>query len=331
MRVHLETAPRTFFLFSFFCAAMAFCSEAPLDPIAAALDQGEVKTAYQRILSAEDGSEVASAFSRLSRRSAADPVLKTRMDEVALAFDRRLREEMNPLTFGTYLKLASDPDLDGKDRIRLILPMAEGASRLRAPQKDSLQAFLIAQLASAASPKMKAGLLALASRPSLAMDFRDIRSFCRFPEPFVREAAYQGLFRIVSRHRDRGEASANRTVFDSLKGDAAHPPDLLQVHVLAAIGEDYVRDHLAATCASDPAKLKAILTHDPYLKHVGLVKAALAIPADTPAGKSVRAALRYGLKESARVADRLAAGSPSDAALAAELRRTFEIHPPAAP
>jgi hypothetical protein len=156
------------------------------------------------------------------------------------------------------------------------------------------------------------------------MDFPDIWSLCRFPEPVVREAAYRCLCRIVSRHRDRGESRANKTVFDSLKGDTAHPPDLFQVYALTAIGEDYARDYLAATYASDPAKLKAILTHDPDLKHLGLVKAALAIPEGTPEGAEVRDALKYGLKESALVASRLAAGSPSDAVLAEELRQLMK-------
>lgn len=264
--------------------ANAYCLDLSHDPISEAIDHGDLREAYQAILFKSEGSTIPRIFSREVKRSATDPVLKIRMGKIAAAFDERLLREMNASSFGTYRTLASDSSLDEMDRMRLIVPMVEGASRLSAAQKDTLKAFLNSQFASGASPKMKADLLARASRPSIAMEFQDIRSICRSPDPILREAAFRALYRIVSRHRDRGESRANKAVFDSLKGDASHPPDLLQVYVLAAIGEDYARDYLATSCASDSVKLTAILTHDPELKSLGLLKAAMAIPKDTPDG-----------------------------------------------
>jgi hypothetical protein len=292
----------------------------PSDPAVKALDEGDIKTAYQTILFKEKGTEIASLFYQESKLSASDPVLESRLIQVGSAFDKRLYLEMNSSTFQNYRRLSADSGLREKSRMRLIRPMIEGAHRLRAGQRDTLKAFIEELLESAVSSKMKADLLLQTARPDFGLAFPALLSWCRSPDSLARRAAYKALIQGIARNRDAGRAVANQVVFDSLAGPGAPPPDRYRVLALAALGQDQAREYLLATCGSDAIKLEAILKQDPYLKHPGLVRAALAFPRESPEGKTLRAALRYGLKESAWVADQLASGASADPAKADELR-----------
>lgn len=313
-----------FLLFPLLSAMNAFSLDAAADSITQSLGRGDLRSAYRGILSEKDGSKIASVFYQESKRGLTDPVLKSRMEKVAEAFERRLRREMNPLTFAAYRKFASDTGLGEGDRMRFIIPMVEGESGLRPLQKDTLKSFLKALLATGISAKMKAGLLVQATRSiSVGLDGKELLPFFRSPDSTIRKAALNGLVRVVRRNRDRGDAEPNRAVFDSIKGNAAYVPDRFDVLVLAAIGEDFSRDYLLSRCGKDAAKLAAVIKHDPCLKHPGLTYAALAFPKTTPQGMATREALRYGLKDPDWVAGQIASGSFNDPAKAEELRKVM--------
>jgi len=313
-------------LFLFLQTSIAFGLEMDSDPVAKALDQGDLKKAYHAILYEEDGTKIATVFSVESKEAASNAVLRSRLDKVGPAFDQRLGKEMGSLTFATYRQLASDANLNEQDRMRLIIPMVEGASRLKTAQKDTLRIFLKGLLSSAVSVKMKAGLMIQATRiPSIAVDGKTLLPFCRSSDTTLRKAAYRGLICTIAHNKDLGNPGQNQVLFDSLKGDGSKVPDVYQVLALTAIGEDYARDFLLTKCASDAVKLVSIIRHDPYLKHPGLVSAALAFSKDTPQGISTRQALRYGLREPAWVAGQIASGPFADSAKADELRKLMAI------
>lgn len=303
-------------------ASMASSAPTTSDPVATSLNQGDVQAAYHALLYEEAGAKVAPLFADESKLSASDPTLRSRLNKVALAFDTRLRKEMNSLTFATYRQLAGDPALSEPDRIRLISPMVDGVSKLRQAQKDTLKAFLKAILVSGVSSKMKASLLVQATRiVAIGLDEKTLLAFCRSSDTTIRKSAFHGLICTIAHNRDLGRSTPNQTVFDSLKGDGSRIPDAFQVLVLASIGEDYARDYLLSKCGTDAVKLVAIIRHDPYLKHPGLVAAALSFSKDTPQGVATRSALRSSLKEPAWVADQIGSGANPDSAKADELRK----------
>ncbi len=305
-------------------AAMGFCLDLSTDSTAIALNRGDLKSASHLIQSAEAGSKIAALFYQESMLAKTNPTLKLRLGKVELAFENRLRKEMNPLTFGAYRRLAADGNLNEPDRMRLIIPMIEGSPKLSLIQKDSLKAFLKGLLASGISANMKAGLLIQSTRmSSVGLDAKSLLPFCRSTDTTIRKAAYHGLICVITQNRDLGNTALNHAVFDSIKGDGSRTPDLYQVLALISIGEDYARDYLLSKCGSDVVKLVAIIRHDPYLKHPGLVIAALSFSKDTPQGVSARAALRYGLKDPAWVADQIASPPLSDTSKANELRRVM--------
>jgi hypothetical protein len=307
-------------------ASKAFGLDAGADSIAQALSHGDLQTAYRVILSEKDGSKIAPAFHQESKLSSSDPVLKARMDEVARAFDNRLRNEMSPLTFGAYRQFAADTTLREGDRMRLILPMIECAYRLRSIQRDTLKIFLKGMLASGISTKMKAFLLIQATRfSSIGLDGKALLPFFRSPDTTIRKAAAKGLIHVIAQNRDRRNFAPNRAIFDSTKGNSSHIPDRYELLVFASLGEDYSRDYLLSRCGTDAAKLVAVIRHDPYLRHAGLAYAALAFSNDTPQGAATREALRYGLQDPEWVAGQIASGSFSDSAKADELRKVMAI------
>lgn len=322
MKANLARKPAVPIILILLSAAMGFCLDLSTDSTAKALSQGDLKSAYHLILSVEAGSKIAPLFYQESMQAKTDPALKLRLGKVELAFENRLRKEMTPLTFGAYRQYAADGNLNEPDRMRLIIPMVEGSPKLSPSQKDSLKAFLKGLLASGISANMKANLLIQSTRmASIGLDAKSLLPFCRSTDTTIRKAAYRGLICTIARNRGLGNAAPNHAVFDSIKGDGSRTPDAYQVLALISIGEDYARDYLLSKCATDAAKLVGIIRHDPYLKHPGLVYAALGFSKDTPQGVATREAIRYGLKEPEWVANQIASAPFSDSAKANELRR----------
>jgi hypothetical protein len=331
MKKYWTNRPVTLPLLFLQLSSTAFGLDLASDPVARALGKGDLKTAYHSILYEEEGSKIAAVFSAESKQANSDAVLKSRLDKVGSAFDQRLNRELNSFTFTTYRQLASDVNLNEQDRMRLIIPMIQGTSRLKAAQKDTLKIYLKGLLGSAVSAKMKAGLMIQATRiPSIAVDGKTLLPFCRSADSSLRKAAYRGLICTIAHNKESGNPGQNQVLFDSLKGDDSKTPDSYQVLVLATIGEDYARDFLLSKCASDAVKLVSIIRHDPYLKHPGLVSAALAFSKDTPQGIATRQALRYGLREPAWVAGQIASGPSADSAKADELRKLMAVQTTAA-